>query len=263
MHRSSLLFLSLLALVPALYAQSQTNGKQPGTVQIASVDPSTNTELLLDAPDPASSLATAEEQSAPAPNPGNNHKAVASKYAGIILPGQTAVRLSAGEKAVYSMHDAFNPFAFIGVTISAGYSQAVDSAPHYGRDAEAFGKREGVSALRNTVQTLSTDALFSPIFHDDPRYYELGQGHSFLSRAWYAATRVVVVRSDSGHRRLNAPLLLGYGVAAGLNNAYYPDQDTGGAETAKAYASSLGGAVLSFEANEFLDDTLRAFHLRR
>ena len=139
----------------------------------------------------------------------------------------------------------------------------MDSSPHYGTDAEAFGKREGVAALRNTVQTLSTDALFSPIFRTDPRYYELGQGHSFIGRVAYAATRVVVTRADNGHNRLNAPLLLGYGVAAGLNNVYYPDRDTGGSATAKSYATSLGGAALGFEANEFLDDALRLVHLRR
>ncbi len=190
--------------------------------------------------------------------------AVAPKYAGIILPGQASVPLTARNKVVYGFHDAFNPIAFVGITISAAYSYGVDTAPHYGGSGwQSFGKREGVSALRNTVQTISTDALFSPIFRDDPRYYELGRSHKFVHRVVYAATRVLVTRSDGGHQRLNVPLLLGYGVAAGLNNAYYPDQDTGASATFKNYGGSLGGAAIGFEANEFLDDALRLFHLRK
>ena len=263
MHRSLALFTMLFAISHVLYAQSPLPADSMQIASLESSSPNATETALPNAPSPAVAEANIEEQAALAPNPGNSDRSVARKYAGIILPGQTAVPLSVGEKAIFGFHDAFSPFAFIGVTISAGYSHLVDSAPHYGTNSEAFGKREGVSALRNTVQSFSTDAIFSPVFHDDPRYYELGQGHSFISRAWYAATRVVVVRSDGGHERFNAPLLLGYGVAAGLNNLYYPDQDTGASATAKSYASSLGGAVLSFEANEFLDDALRMVHLRK
>ncbi len=188
---------------------------------------------------------------------------MAPKYAGIILPGQTTVPLSTSDKFVYGLHDAFNLYAFAGITLSAGYSHIVNSAPHYGTNAPAFGKREGVSALRNTIQTLSTDVVFAPLFHDDPRYFELGPPHKFIPRVVYAATRVVITRSDDGHNRLNAPLLLGYGVAAGMNNLYYPDQDTGGKKTLEQYGSSLAGAALGFEANEFFDDFLRIVHLRK
>ncbi len=266
MPRSLALFTVLLLTgSPSLFAQIPAAAAAP--LQIASVasphapgfDPD-----LPDAPEMSSSLVLDDEdQAGIAASAGKAGTPAAPKYAGIILPGQTAAPLTAGEKVVYSFHDAFNLYQLLGITVSAGYSQLADSSPHYGQDGNAFGKREGVAALRNTVQTLSTDALFSPIFRTDPRYYEFGRGHSFFSRAAYAATRVVVARSDSGHSRLNAPLLLGYGVAAGLNNLYFPDQDTGGSATAKSYATSLAGAALGFEANEFLDDALRVFHLRK
>ena len=189
---------------------------------------------------------------------------VAPRYSTIILPGQKAIPLHGTEKLVYGLHDSFNLTEFLGITLSAGYSHVVDSQPHYGRNSVAFGKREGAAALRSTVQTMATDALFSPIFHDDPRYYEMGYGHSFVNRFFYAASRVVVTRSsDSGKNRLNAPLLLGYGSAAGLNNVYYPDQDRGGKNTAENFGTSLVGAALGFEVSEFLDDALKAVHLRK
>ena len=140
----------------------------------------------------------------------------------------------------------------------------LDSQPHYGHNSEAFGKRVGAAALRSTVQTMATDAVFSPMFHDDPRYYALGRDHAFVNRVFYAATRVVWVRSSySMKNRINAPLLLGYGSAAGLNNLYYPDQDTGAKNTFENWGTSLAGAALGFEVDEFLDDALRIVHLRK
>jgi hypothetical protein len=253
---------ALVAAPLAVYAQVQISSNVvpvPLEPNVAVIGAS-----LPDAPSAmSSSMKPMDGQAGVAPGPGSANRVVASKYAGIILPGQKSVPLTAGNKVIYGFADAFNPFAFVGVTLSAGYSHLVNSAPHYGTNAEAFGKREGASALRNTVQTLSTDAVFAPIFHDDPRYYELGAPHKFVSRVVYAATRVVITRSDDGRSRLNAPLLLGYGVAAGMNNLYYPDQDTGGKQTAESYGTSLVGAALGMEANEFLDDALRIVHLRK
>jgi len=102
------------------------------------------------------------------------------------------------------------------------------------------------------------------MFHDDPRYYAMGDGHPFFTRVAYAASRVLIVRSSySSQQRFNAPLLLGYAAAAGTNNAYYPDQDRGWKKTAQSFGTSLAGAALGFEASEFLHDALRMVHLRR
>lgn len=253
--------IALLALCAAPFALS-------AQVQIASNSaPAVLADMVTALPDAPSAFSSSWEESdgqaGVAPSAGTANRVVAPRYAGIILPGQTSVPLSAGDKVAYGFRDAFSPFALVGATVSAGYSHLVDTAPHYGTNGEAFGKREGVSALRSTVQTLATDAIFAPIFRDDPRYYQLGRQHKFVSRVVYAATRVVITRSDNGHNRVNAPLLLGYGVAAGLNNIYYPDQDTGAKQTFYNYAGSLGGSIIGFEVNEFLDDALRAVHLRK
>lgn len=196
-------------------------------------------------------------------NAGNYGRPVAKKYASLIYPGQQALPLSATDKMVYSLPDAFGLMNLVSIMSSAGWSHLIDSSPHYGTNSEAFGKRVGAAALRNVTQSLSTDAVFAPIFHDDPRYYQMGQGNGFFKRSFYAASRVVVTRSDSGHQTLNAPLLLGYGTAAGISNLIYPDQDTGAKATFENYGTSLGGAAVGMLANEFLDDALRIVHLRK
>lgn len=254
---------ALLMLAPFAAAQSVASAAETQIARLDVAAPySTSTDALPDAP----SVVVA-----PAPFAVDGPTGVsasisptASKYATIILPGQSAVPLHGMEKVAYGLHDAFNPLQLVGITVSAGYSHLADTAPHYGTNSEAFGKREGVAALRSTIQTLATDAVFSPMFHDDPRYFAMGDSKPFLKRVVYAATRVVIVRSSySTNNRLNAPLLLGYGVAAAANNAYYPDRDRGAKQTFQSYAGSLGGAALGFEVSEFLDDALRLVHIRR
>ena len=187
----------------------------------------------------------------------------AKKWAPVILPTQSAQPLSQGDKVTFALRQSVSPFTFLSVVISATYSQGVDSAPHYGQGWAPYGQRIGAAAARNTVQTLAGQAVFAPLFHDDPRYYQLGRGHKLVNRAVYAATRVLVTRNDNGQQRVNIPLLGGYAVAAGVNNAFYPERDRGGKETAISYGSSLGGAVAGMEVSEFLSDALRIAHLSR
>lgn len=224
--------------------------------------------LLPDAPSAVrdSLEEQAQDKNANSPiraNMGNYGRPVAKKYASVIYPGQQALPLSAKDKLVYALPDSFGLMNLASITTSAGWSHLVDSAPHYGHNSEAFGKRVGAASLRNVTQSLSTDALFAPIFRDDPRYYQMGRDHNFFKRGLYAASRVVITRSDSGHQTFNAPLLLGYGTAAGISNLIYPDQDTGAKATLGNYGTSLGGAAIGMLTNEFLDDALRIVHLRK
>jgi hypothetical protein len=229
---------------------------------------SANEAALPDAPSSSSSAGegTAVDFSAPLAAPQSNSTyskpAMVSKYTTIVDPGQSVERLSGGQKLIYAFREQASFTALIGATASAGVSQGLDSAPHYGHNKEAFAQRFGAAYARQTTQAIMTDGVFSPLFHDDPRYYVMGSQHNFFSRVVYAASRVVVVRSDEGHSRLNAPLLAGYAVASGVNNAYYPEYDRGGKETALNFLTSLGGAVVSFEVSEFYHDALRMVHLK-
>lgn len=249
-----------LLLSPLLCAQ-ETN-LQPQPITEARLE---QPVLLPDAPS-AVHDSLDDQQNANSPiraNVGSYSRPVAKKYASIIYPGQQALPFSAKDKMVYAVPDAFGLMNLASVMASAGWSHLVDSAPHYGHNSEAFGKRVGAASLRNVTQSLSTSAVFAPLFRDDPRYYQMGRGNGFFKRGFYAASRVVVTRSDSGHQRLNAPLLLGYGTAAGISNLIYPDQDTGAKATLGNYGMSLGGAAIGMLANEFLDDALRIVHLRK
>ena len=220
----SLALCALFAAPHFLPAQVQIASNVPSTPpEAADLRPAGSTAVLPDAPSAVFSATEGDGgQTTNAPAAGSAKGAIAPRDARIVLPGQTTIPLSARKTVLYGFESVISPLAPIGFTVAAGFSQATDSAPHYGTGAQAFGKREGVAALRYTIQTLGTESLFDPVFHDDPRYYELGPPHKFVPRVLYAASRVFITRSNNGHERVNAPLLLGYGVAAGMNNLYYP-----------------------------------------
>lgn len=249
------IFLSATAVsAQSLHALNET----PAADLAVSSSVASATDDLPAAPAPS---ADADQAGAPAltTSPGQ----VAPKYSGIVLPGQSAQPLTGGEKVKFAFVQAVSPFNILAWGISSAYSQAVDSAPHYGQGWAPYGQRYGAAAARGTMQTLATDAIFAPIFHDDPRYYELGRDHKLVNRVVYAATRTVITRGDNGKQRVNLPLLVGYGVAAGASYSFYPQRDRTGTQVAETYAGSIGGAALGFLFNEFLDDGLRIVHIRK
>lgn len=179
-----------------------------------------------------------------------------------IEPGHIAPPLSARGKVVLTLKESFTLFSTLGWAASAGYTQLTNGSPNYGTDSGAFGERLGTTALTNTSEDILSNALFAPLFHEDPRYYKLGRKHSIGKRAVYAATRTLVSKTDSGRTTPNFSLLAGNLAGSALTNAYYPPLNHGVVETAKTFGTSIGGSAIGFTLTEFLDDLLGAAHLR-
>jgi hypothetical protein len=59
---------------------------------------------------------------------------------------------------------------------------------------------------------------------EDPRYYTLGHG-GFFRRTGYAASRLLITKTDSGGRTFNFSEIVGNGAGAGISNLYYPAQE--------------------------------------
>ena len=186
----------------------------------------------------------------------------ARKMVKFIPPNAIAQPLTAGDKVKLSLFQLVAPVALMGDIVSAGYSHLSNSSPNYGTNSTAFAQRFGAAVARTSSQEVFTGAIMAPLLHMDPRYYVRGSEFSLKNRIVYAGTRVLVTRTDSGRRTINAPLLIGYAGAAALSNTYYPQINRNFKDTASEYGSSLGGAALGFLFDEFADDFLRAIHLR-
>ncbi len=187
---------------------------------------------------------------------------VADSFDKYILPGQQAPALHARDKFILGVRDAVSPLSAIGWLASAGYEQGVNGSPNYGQTGTGFAQRLGASAARASSEGIFGDSILAPLLHEDPRYYQLGRGHSFVRRLVYSGTRGLITRTDGGHTTVNLANLGGNLGGAALTNLYYPSLNTSFSETAKTFGGSVGGSALGFVVSEFLSDTLQFLHLK-
>lgn len=94
--------------------------------------------------------------------------------------------------------------------------------------------------------------------HEDPRYYTMGHG-GFFRRTADALSRVVITPTDSGTLRFNASEVVGKGLAAGLENLYYPPLERGFNKTMQNWATQMESASLNNIIKEFWPDIRRTF----
>jgi hypothetical protein len=98
---------------------------------------------------------------------------------------------------------------------------------------------------RTELATSESRALLSKyllpvVFHQDPRYHRMEEGGVF-HRGFYAASRVLFTRSDSGETTINTSHLLGTLGSRTMANAYLPYHDRTWGHT----LSSTGSELLS------------------
>jgi hypothetical protein len=262
-----------LALLFIAFLSPHVNGQAPA--------PATSDAMLSlpgDLPDAPSSINTPADDTAssdpidPAPDhhrlafdPSTIPRTVpAARFSMTILPNQIpSSPMKPRDKFLGGLKDATSPFAITGWVTAAGWEQMTNGSPNYGTDSGAFGQRLGAAAIRGISENFFSKSVFAPIFHEDPRYYEMGNGRGFFKRAFYAGTRCIVTRTDAGNAAPNFALLIGNAAAAALTKAYYPSQNTTFSQVSETYATSIGGAALGYVAREFLDDTLEFVHLKR
>jgi hypothetical protein len=182
-----------------------------------------------------------------------------------VPPGEGLQPLTAGQKFELSFRSRFSAGAFAGALFGAGWSHLNNSRPDSGSDRAGFGERLGAAELKQTSESFFSSGLYAAAFHEDPHYYIMGPGpgHGIAHRALYAATRVLVTRTDGGGTSVNYAKLAGLASSNALANAYYPDADRGPDKTATAFLTNIGTSALSLELNEFLPDVFQAIHHKR
>jgi hypothetical protein len=140
----------------------------------------------------------------------------------------------------------------------AGLDQTENSEPGYGPGAGGYVKRYASEFADGTIENFMVGAVLPSLFHQDPRYYQLGRG-SVWHRAGYAAGRILVTRNDSGARRFNASEILGSAATAIVSNAYHPSGDRGLANTMTTWWSQVAYDATTTVVKEFWPDIRRRF----
>jgi len=104
----------------------------------------------------------------------------------------------------------------------SGISQAENSEPGYGQGWEGYGKRFGAAFADGSIENFMTGAILPSLLHQDPRYFQSGHG-SFSHRTFYAMSRNLITRVDSGKNDFNYSEVVGGAIAAAISTySYHP-----------------------------------------
>jgi hypothetical protein len=267
--RGVVLLLTAPFVMPIAFAQSSAASST--SIEISSQLVAAASEAILTLPDSPGTVSTssAGEVSSRAAGFGAfqnvppDNGPIATRLDKYIKPGQIAPSLTVNDKVLLGIKDAVSPLSAVGWVLSAGYEHVTNGSPNYGTNGKAFLQRLGASAARDSSEDIFTDSIMSSVLREDPRYYKLGAGHNIIHRAFYAATRTLVTRTDGGRATVNLAFLSGNLAGSALTQAYYPPVNRGFKEVAETFGGSVGGSALGFLASEFLDDVLQSVHLER
>jgi hypothetical protein len=176
--------------------------------------------------------------------------------AGVKLPPQ-----SVKEKFKTGALDSFDYSSFIFVGIQAGISQLSNSYPGFHQGAAGYGRYYWHTFADQTDENLWVEGILPSVLHQDSRYYTLGHG-GFLKRGFYAVSRTVITRSDSGGETFNASEILGSGISAAISSTYYPTQYQTWTKVGQRWLTNALLDFGTFAAKEFWPDVNHAiFHI--
>jgi hypothetical protein len=133
--------------------------------------------------------------------------------------------LTAKEKFKVVALGTFDPIQYPWWALVSAISQADNSEPAFGQGWAAYGKRYGTTAGDSTIENFMVGAVFPSVLHQDPRFYQQSQG-GIARRTWYATTRIVMTRGDSGNKQFNFSEIFGAAFAATISTYSYHPKST-------------------------------------
>jgi hypothetical protein len=137
------------------------------------------------------------------------------------------------------INEARSPLTLGAVGVDAAVMRATDS------EHVTPGALPGLTTLyKNALIQKESSAFFGrylypSLLKQDPRYYPSTSG-SFLGRATYAVSRILITRRDSGERTLNTSYFLGVLTSVAIATAYHPYWTRSASSTFKTLGSTIG-----------------------
>lgn len=130
--------------------------------------------------------------------------------------------LTTGQKFRVVLRGSFDYVEYPWYGALSGLSQAENSEAGYGQGAKGYAKRYGAAFADGTLENFMVGAVFPTLLHQDPRFFQSGQG-GFAHRTEYAVSRIFVTRTDSGSIQFNYSEIIGSALSAAIStNTYHP-----------------------------------------
>jgi hypothetical protein len=193
--------------------------------------------------------ATSESQAAAGAGRSESHRmfGVLPNYS--TVETETAARpITTKQTFAAAARNCFDPvvFPFLGFTVALGQGGRGD-----------YPQRYATVLADNTIGNMMTSAIMPAALHQDPRYYESGNG-GMLRRTGYALSRTLVTRARTGETQFNLSEISGNLAAASISNIYYAPRDRSVAGTLTRWGTQVMWDAVSNELKEFWPD-VRAF----
>lgn len=164
--------------------------------------------------------------------------------------------LTTKQKYNLAWHQMSDYGAHVGAAFQAGLLQASNGEPHYGQGWGAYGERFAAGEGDQVTSNFFIFGFLPHILKEDPRYFRKGKG-STVSRIYYAASRTVISKTDSGDSTFNLPQVAGQLMQQGISNLYYPKVDRNVSGTFKGWGLNLAYNSGYNVLKEFYPDFLK------
>jgi hypothetical protein len=143
------------------------------------------------------------------------------------------------EKFRTFVDEARSPLTLGAVGVNAGIMRETELGRLTpGRQASLTALYKGV-LIQKESSAFFGKYLYPSLLKQDPRYYP-SSSSSFLGRATYAASRILITRNNSGKRTLNTSYFLGVLTSVAIATAYRPYRARSTSATLKTFGSTIG-----------------------
>jgi hypothetical protein len=169
--------------------------------------------------------------------------------------------LTSKQKLEIATKDSFDyPLIFVGLGY-AGLYQLENNHPEFGQGLKGYLDRFATSYADQVIGNFMTEGFMPILLREDPRYFRKAEGTK-KSRTFYALSRILVTRTDSGKTTFNFAEVGGNAIAAGIGLAYYPDS-----RNVSDYMENWGTELLTDATSqvlkEFWPDVKRWWYVKR
>jgi hypothetical protein len=164
---------------------------------------------------------------------------------------------SASENLHRFLQQSCSPFSFLTIGFNTGLAQFGKQEPDFGFGVHGFIRRYSTSLADSRSNAFFGAFLLPSLLHQEQRYSRLGPKSSPWQRTTYSLSRVVIARGGDGRDVFNSSLILTTLFSKSLQNAYYPLDQRGFAQTMDRTARTLLDRAQGNLSREFLPDIER------
>ncbi len=181
------------------------------------------------------------------------------KMAHNFVPGQplpdapSYVPLTSRQKFDLFVHRSHSFDTLSGALTDALTAQVTGGYPSFGGGMPGYGKRLGAAMAGAESASFFSSFVFPTLLHQDPRYFR-SQQTAISDRLAYAASRLIIGRSDDGRSVFNSSLIMSEFVQAAVSNAYIPYRRESVAGTVENALTGLGSVAQARILTEFWPD---------